>query len=364
MNEIWPTDVVSRNDKVFEAFPDMLLHNGVLYCSYLVTEQHQVSKRVWSRIDVRTSTDAGRTWSDAQTVTEAEGEYTLNTSSLGVHDGNLFALVDHITKDDSGRIDEDGQFICRFDLDGDEWTRDTKTVKGMIPSNPIQMGERIYMVCQYDRITVHGRVCANVLVELTERTSKVLPFAPGRVLCEGSLTKLGDSLMAATFRDDTGIGHPAYKMMISEGDGDPSVIRMGETTLLGCHRPRVGELDYSRLLATYRFIGMHTRDRNTFGAVLRSGGFASLEAADEKADIFPIHCDTAPNGPASPDQGYTAWQVVGDELLVANYVMNDAPKAYIALHRIPMDYINQRGTLSESDTGPVGSAGIAKEQGQ
>lgn len=352
MNEIWPTVTVSRDDEKFEAFPDLLAVGSRLLCAYLSTEEHNPQNRDWSKICVRVSDDAGMTWGAEHVVDEAANCLSaMNAPALGMREGRPVVLADQIATDPD-LFAEGAQRTYGYALQTDldtwdgvsplEWFK-VFSVAGMVPSAPVETASGFLFSNHYDIRKKRENIDHRVMMRnVSADTKSEGPRIPGKLLCEGTLCAFGDVGVGMLFRENSGYGFPAYKAL-TNADCDV-FFNLSESSLQGCHRPRLGVLDEDRLLVTYRYYpGMNGVDRNTFGAVISRRGFYRWGGMAECPDIFPIHCDTAPVTPKTPDQGYTGWQIVGDELLVANYVINDAPKAYVVVHRIPMEFVNRLG---------------------
>ena len=61
---------VSRDDTIYEAFPDVTLTpSGTLVCVFAECTHH--GDRSYTRVMLATSTDRGRTWSPKRPLTEA-----------------------------------------------------------------------------------------------------------------------------------------------------------------------------------------------------------------------------------------------------------------------------------------------------
>ena len=88
---------VSRDDTVYEAFPDVALTvAGTLVCVFAECTHH--ADRSYSRVMVTTSVDRGRTWSAKHPVTEATyGIAFYNCPRIScLQDGRLVVVVDKI----------------------------------------------------------------------------------------------------------------------------------------------------------------------------------------------------------------------------------------------------------------------------
>ena len=88
---------VSRDDSIYEAFPDVTLTaDGRLLCVFEECTHH--GKRDWTRIALTESSDRGRTWSPKHQLT-APGEtgWYWNCARIStLRDGRVAIVIDYI----------------------------------------------------------------------------------------------------------------------------------------------------------------------------------------------------------------------------------------------------------------------------
>ena len=90
------------------------------------------------------------------------------------------------------------------------------------------------------------------------------------------------------------------------------------------HRPFVGFLPDGRILLSYReHLSSSLPYPDLKGAIFTE---ESLLSGPDDRQVFLISHDSSDH----PDQGYSAWvQLDSGAVYMVNYVMNDAPRAYI-----------------------------------
>src|SRR5690606_10133777 len=96
-----PQFSVSRDDSIYEAFPDVTLTvDGRLLCVFEECTHH--GKRDWTRLALTESSDRGRTWSPKRGLTEAtNGTPYWNCARITtLRDGRIALIADHIGTDE------------------------------------------------------------------------------------------------------------------------------------------------------------------------------------------------------------------------------------------------------------------------
>ena len=112
--------------------------------------------------------------------------------------------------------------------------------------------------------------------------------------------------------------------------------------LPACHRPVAGFLNDGRILITHRYMqggkgwaGWWTQ--NFFAALTDKESALAENRNGSHTRILPIDFDRSPES----DTGYSGWvQFDDDEIYIVNYIMDDAPKAYIRGYSVrPSDFL-------------------------
>lgn len=337
---------VSRDDHIYEAWPDVALtRTGRLVCVFSETTHHR--DRSYTRIVSVLSDDRGRTWSEKIPVTEArnidsEREAHWNCARIvSLTSRRLAATVDLCTHRsvETPRECEDN-FLLFSDDDGETWSRPVPTpVKGIVPDRLVELrngpwaGRWILGAHTLDFGS--GRPVWVEHCWLSDNSGvdwlgpHVIACQPGLLLCEGSVLEMPGGEVICFMRENSGRGLGASKTV--SRDGGETWEGVCEFPLPGCHRPVAGMLLSGRVMVTYRFmqggrgwLGWWTQ--NAFAALTDVRSCLAADRESALARILPIDYDRSPES----DTGYTGWiQFPDGEIYVVNYILDDAPKAWI-----------------------------------
>lgn len=337
---------VSRDDEIYEAFPDVALtDSGKLVCVFAECTHHK--DREYTCIMLTESTDRGRTWSAKQRLTNPLHKSTddayWNCARISVlSDDRLVAVVDRISGRNEGADDGGHQQNVLFfsEDDGATWDGPHETpVEGIVPDQLIELR--------------HGQHAGRWLLSAhTVLGSRVNPYWVQRVwfsddrgatwsgpihiagepllrLCEGSIVELPEGQLACFLRENSGQGWDAHKAISNDGGATWST--PVPFPMPACHRPVAGVLKSGHVLIVHRYmhggkgwVGWWTQ--NTFAAWTDVESVLAPRRCDARCRIMPIDFDRS----AESDTGYTGWVQFDDgEIYVVNYILDDAPKGQI-----------------------------------
>ena len=336
---------VSRDDSVYEAFPDVTLApSGRLVCVFAECTHH--ADRSYTCIQQTHSDDRGRTWSTKRPLTKAlRGDPATDPwwncpriSALA--DGRLVAVVDRI----AARVDavggEQSNWLWLSTDEGETWEGPRPTpVYGIVPDQLVQLrhgpspGRWILgahtVLDDADEKRWTQRCWLSDDEGQTWLGPQTVACVPGLKLCEGSVMELPDGELVCLMRENSGKGLGAFKSV----SRDCGVTWEGPTEMPipACHRPVAGMLHSGRVLVTHRFmqggkgwVGWWTQ--NLFAALTDVASCLADERAEAHTRIMPIDFDRSPES----DTGYSGWVQFDDgEIYVVNYILDDAPKAQI-----------------------------------
>ena len=338
--------VVSRDDHIYEAFPDVALTtSGRLVCVFAECTHHR--DRGYTRAMVTTSDDRGRTWSPKRGLSvPLNGDPKIdpwwNCPRVScVRDGRLVAVCDRISGRGEGNIGgEQSNWLWFSDDVGDSWSEPVATpVVGIVPDQLVELkhGENAGRWL----LTTHTRLPPVETPLWTVRTwssdnqgaswqgPHKIAEVPGLQLCEPSLVELPTGEVITFLRENSGDGLDAYRCV--SADGGQSWQGPWRFPLPGCHRPVAGMLNSGLLLITHRFmqggkgwVGWWTQ--NFFAAVTDVASCLARQRNDAHTRILPLDFDRH----AESDTGYSGWVQFDDgEIYVVNYILDGAPKAQI-----------------------------------
>lgn len=325
---------VSRDDGVYEAWPDLVLSGERLICTFTECTHHRNRDR--SRIVITHSDDRGRTWSQKMPMTEyGDRDFYFNNSRLSVMpDGTLRFIVDRI--DGTGKYEDgDGtvQYIMRGTPDGEHWT-EPEILKhpGIVPDKYRVLPDGKHIIVNHSRNPETGKLFVRLIHSPDGKNwSEPVTVAddPRYNLCEASVLPVGSDALVCFMRENSGLGIDCLKTV--SYDGGLSWGPVVKMPIPGCHRPVSGHLLDGRVFLTYRFLQggkgwMGTKTQNFFAAVFDDETALETDRKKMACRIMPVDYDRSPDS----DLGYSGWvQFPDGEIYIVNYIMDDAPKAQI-----------------------------------
>ncbi|MBN1248396.1 MAG: exo-alpha-sialidase [Anaerolineae bacterium] len=336
--------VVSRDDGIYEAFPDVALtQQGKLVCVFAECTHH--ADRGYTRIMVTSSSDRGRTWSPKTPLTEAtHGAAFYNCPRISaLRDGRLVVVVDKIHTTARSQDPDTCHILLYTSEDGGEsWTGPLATpARGIVPDRLVELSTgRWLLAAHYDDVEL-GNLVQRLWYSDDQGDHWSDPVVVGRQkglnLCEVSILPVDDAALVAFHRENSGLGWDCYKT-ISHDDG-ASWSSPIPFPLPACHRPVAGWLQNGQVLITHRFMqggkgwtGWWTQ--NLFAALTDRESVLATSRSGAHTRILPIDFDRSPES----DTGYSGWVQLDDgSIYVVNYILDNAPKAQIRGYRLGLD---------------------------
>ena len=326
------TFIVSRDDSIYEAFPDIvMMPSGRLVCVFTECEHH--GNRDNARLVCKISLDKGRTWSEKYPVTERGNKHEFfDCARLSLlSDGRLAMVCNYV--DRTGKRSEYQNYMW-FSDDGTSWTDPVRLpIDGIVPDRLTELQSGRWIVASHNYSPEHGKLVQYCIIsdDRGQTWSDLITIAsdPRYNLCEASMVEIEPNVIVAFMRENSGMGYDCLKAI--SRDGGESWEGPYNVPLPGCHRPTAGILRDGRLLITYRFmqggkgwLGHWTQ--NVFGAFMPIESALAANRHEQSSRIFPLDYDRSPVS----DLGYTGWVQFDDgEVYVVNYIVDDAPKAHI-----------------------------------
>ena len=318
--------VVSRDDSVYEAFPDLVQTvSGKLVCVFTECAHHL--DRTGARIMITESADRGRTWSPKRPFTEkGTREDNFNCARISrLRDGTLAVVCDRIY---GGEVRGRSELWVWFgDAEGTEWSEPTVyPFCGIVPDKYLELenGRRILAAHFTSRET--GKLEQYLWYSddggNTWSDRVTVAADPELNPCEISILDCGGGTLVGFLRENSGKGIDILKTI--SRDWGETWSPMCHTPICAGHRPVAGFLRDGSVMVTYRYIPLVSEC--FFASFLRKGDL--LETAREKQYLrtMPLEYDRNP----SPDNGYSGWTQFDDgEICVVTYIKDDADKAYI-----------------------------------
>jgi sialidase-1 len=345
--------VISRDDSLYEAWPDLVLTaGGKLICLYTTCVHHRDRSR--TQLLIRESWDRGRTWSDPKAFTE-------ETNGMPFWDcARISRLPDNRLAVTCNRMQVHGEVAGEVvlwlgDAEGAQWSAPMTTpARGIVPDKLTVTATGRWLLSAHQPHPVHGGLYQSLWHSQDGGDTWSGPVTvaeqEGLNLCEASLLPLPNGALVAVMRENSGEGRDAYKT-VSHDDGLTwsKPVRM---PLPGCHRPTAGLLRDGRVLITYRFsqggkgwLGTWTQN---FFAALTDVDSCLAEARNQQwTRILPVDFDRSP----ASDLGYSGWAQFEDgEIYIAQYIVDDAPNGHIRGYSLrETDFLVEPETGSDPD---------------
>jgi len=342
---------VSRDDSVYEAWPDLALtRSGKLLCVFSECTHH--GDRSYTRIMLTESVDRGVTWSPKRPLTEgtADREYFYNNARLAVMPDDRIAItVDRIYG--KSETKNESRIIIYYSHDeGRSWSEGVETpARGIVPDKLLRLKSGRYLLACHHTEPESEKLVQRLWYSDDECKSWQGPVIVGKDqglnLCEASIIEVGDSLVAL-MRENSFIGLPSYKT-ISQDNGLTWSAPI-PFPLPCCHRPTSGYLQNGQIMITHRFLqGGYIKwgsAQNLFASFTDDASILAQTYREAFTRIMPLDFDNSPES----DTGYSGWvQFPDGEIYIVNYIIDDAVKAYIRGYSLRLD-----GQAEIVDTAP------------
>lgn len=321
--------IVSKDDSIYEAWPDVVQTNsGKLICVFSECEHHV--DRENARIVICESKDRGRTWSEKKPLTEKgkKNDFFNCPRISKLNNGSLAIICDKVKGTLGNQREQTAeQYIWYGDSEGGSWSEaQILPFCGIVPNKLMQLKCGRLLVCAHflnfetDKLEQYLWYSDDNGKTWSERVT--VASHPEYNLCEVSILECENNTLVGFLRENSFKGYDMMKV-ISYDNGKT----WGEVvnTPIDCgHRPVSGFLNDGSVMVTYRYIPLWMQ--NVFAAFLRKEDLLETEREKQNVRIMPLDYDRN----AFPDSGYTGWTQFDDgEIYVVNYIKDDADKAYI-----------------------------------
>ena len=330
---------VSRNDAFMEGWPDLIkLKSGRLVVTYNECTSHV--DRAHTHIAVRFSDDDGVTWSDVIYVGEEtfHGDHYNSIRINQMSDGRILLVCDRINKTETS----DGCYLHIFEScdNGESWSDAYITdIMGYCSDKVREMPDGSYLVCisKYNKTSGKTEIFAHKSYDKGKTWTKGVLAASSNTytFIEPAALTLNDGRLCVFLRENSLKGYNGF-VVYSEDYGN-TFGEISEIPIAGMHRPFIGHLSDGKILLSYReFLNpIDVKEFKGTSTDLKMCIFTESELSSAKSfDTYLIDRDTA----VHPDSGYSAWvQLENGEIIMANYIVDDAPKAYIRGYKFKLE---------------------------
>lgn len=318
--------VVSRDDSIYEAWPDVVqTDSGNLICVFSECEHHL--DRENARIMITKSFDRGRTWSKKLPLTEkgTRNNYFNCARISKLSDGRLAIICDRLLGFDDTKTAN--TYIWYGDKEGENWSEPViLPFSGIVPDKLLQLKNGRIIISNHCKNEKNNKLEQHLWYSDDDGKSwseRVTVAADDRYnLCEASILECDNNMLVAFLRENSFNGYDLLKV-ISYDNGE-TWSQVFNTPIDCGHRPTSGFLKDGTVMVTCRYIPAWTQ--NVFAAFLKKEELTESERRNQRVRIMPLDYDRN----VEPDLGYTGWTQFDDgEIYVVNYIKDDAKKAYI-----------------------------------
>ncbi|MBR4517583.1 MAG: exo-alpha-sialidase [Victivallales bacterium] len=326
--------VISGPDAHYQAWPDLLrTRSGKLLCAFSACTHH--CDRSFTQIMLCESQDDGRTWSAPHTVSDTcgfaspKGYYYNNAALSQLSDGRIALVYDRI--DGQNENLSPSHIMHSFSTDdGATWSEAIMTpTEGIVPDKLLELasGRWLQGCHRYDPSS--DKLVQRLWYSDDQGASWSGPVVvccdPQLNLCEGSILETAPGTLVCFMRENSGIGLPCYRAI--SHDNGLTWSGPHPFPIPACHSPKAGFLRDGRIVITYRmFQGGAVSPQNLMLALVDTGSAVEPDYRKCRTRLLAIDHDFSD----CPDTGYSGWvQLPDGTLYIANYIRNDAERAWI-----------------------------------
>lgn len=327
---------VSRDDAVYEAWPDLVLTDGGrLICTFTECQHH--GDRTNSRIVMTYSDDRGRTWSGKTPVSDYSVlPFFYNNSRISkLNDSSLVIVCDLVDGSHQGEHGTGTTIVLwHGDAEGEHWeTPVSYPLCGIVPDKLRQLSDGRFCISAHNLSPETGKLETYFWYsddDLHTFSARItIASDPRYNLCETNLLETPNGALVAFMRENSGLGLDCMKAISTDNGLTWSPVC--PMPIPACHRPVAGYLDNGMILMTYRFMQggkgwLGSWTQNFFAAFFDTDSALALERREQSVRILPLDYDRSPVS----DLGYSGWvQFADGEIYVVTYIVDDAPNAQI-----------------------------------
>ncbi len=323
---------ISRNDGFMEGWPDMIkLQTGRILVVYNECTAH--SNRNGTHITMRLSDDNGITWSEKQYIGE-ETQHGDQWNSIRVNqlkNGNILLVCDRIHIHE--KTGETKLYAFESRDNGETWSEKRDLgIFGYCSDKVRELSDGSLLLCvsRYNEALTKTEVFAHKSFDGGAHWTPAVTVASSSryTFIEPAALELQNGTVAIFLRENSQCGYNGF--VVFSHDLGSSFTAFREIPIKGMHRPFVGYLENGTILLSYR---EHLAAGQPYPD-LKLCLFSQQQLLQPEQTPWEIHWVDHDRSDVA-DQGYSAWvPLSANRILMANYIVDDAPKAYIRGYRI------------------------------
>lgn len=316
--------IISKDDKKYRAFPDLLLINDKLICIFAEMNDEKKEYNLCYSI----SEDRGQTWSETKIFApKLDDNGRWDAPRICNIDNEILVYSSWYLNGDKSKKNS-YIHIWRCDEELNIKSFEKTTITGIVPDKIVVIDDKWIMASQERNEKLDTTIFFSYDLGKTWSQKQILAHNDLYNLCETSIVKI-DNKLVALMRENSDQGIDCLKT-ISDDNGK-TWSEIYKMPIPACHRPVTTKLMSGKYLITYRFnqgkfIGKGIHGQNLFGCLCTKEDMLEPDRNNISTRIFPIDYDRNINS----NCGYTGVVQFDDGMIyVASYIVDDNPVGQI-----------------------------------
>lgn len=318
---------ISKDDKYYRAFTDLLSIKDRLICSF--TEINKETKE--SNICISESYDGGITWSERKILqSKLSGNGRWDCPRLcKMLDGSVILLSTWYLNDDKTKKNS-YVYLWNFDKNFSYIKGPIKTtINGIVPDKITELDDRWITSTHENNNGKRETFIYTSFDNGTTWEKNILAKSNIYDICETSIIALDNKILVALMRENSSQGIDCLKTIsYDRGQTWSNIYKM---PIPACHRPIITKLKSGKFLITYRFdyakfVGKGVHGNIFMGCFCTKDDLLEIDRDKIVPRIFPIDYDRNINS----NCGYSGQvELADDTIYVTSHIVDDNPVAQI-----------------------------------
>lgn len=318
---------ISKDDKYYRAFTDLIRVNDRLICSF--SEMNKEAKEF--NICISESIDEGKNWSERKIIQEKiDDNGRWDCSRLcKLKDGSIILISTWYLNEDKTKKDS-YVYFWYYDNNFNYINGPIKScINGIVPDKIVELDDR-WLISTHENNNGKRETYLYVSFDKGKTWNKThLSNTDIYDVCETSIIQIDDNTLVALMRENSGQGIDCLKSIsYDKGETWSEIYR---TPIPACHRPIISKLSSGNYLITYRFdyakmLGKGIHGNIFMGCLCTKEDLLETNRDNIKTRIFPIDYDRNINS----NCGYSGQIELDDgKIYVTAHIVDDNPVAQI-----------------------------------